>query len=308
MKTKFYLCETCGNVIVKFIDSKVNVVCCGNQMHELIPSTEDSAREKHLPVVDLGEKGTVKVKVGSQLHPMTPDHHISFIYLETEHGGQVKYLMPDEAPEAVFFSCKDKPVAVYEYCNIHGLWKTEIPESCTRKSCCRKSSLGIMLASLLCLFSCSCSGQKVDNSTVANLDLGRYLGSWYEIARFDHSFERGLTHAKAEYALTNNGKISVTNSGIKDGEPKIASGKAKTTDKSGLLRVSFFGPFYSDYRVMMLSDDYNYALVGSGSSKYLWILSRTPVVPQDVLGKILSVASNRGYDISKLIWVDHSAQ
>lgn len=137
MATKFYLCTTCGNVVIKFIDSGVEIECCGQKMQELIPSTSDSAMEKHLPVVKCEPNGTIRVKVGSVPHPMTPDHHISFIYLETEHGGQVKYLMPGEAPEAVFNSCKDKPVAVYEYCNIHGLWKTELHEDCFKKSCCR---------------------------------------------------------------------------------------------------------------------------------------------------------------------------
>lgn len=136
MTTKFYLCTTCGNVIFKFIDSGVDVDCCGHQMLELIPSTNDSVKEKHLPVVECHLNGAIKVKVGSIPHPMTPEHHISFIYLETEHGGQIKYLMPDEAPEAVFHECKDKPVAVYEYCNIHGLWKTEIKDTCEKKSGC----------------------------------------------------------------------------------------------------------------------------------------------------------------------------
>ncbi len=94
-------------------------------MQELIPKTDDSAaKEKHLPVVESRPDGTILVKVGSVQHPMVPEHHISFIYLETEHGGQMKILMPDEAPEAVFSPGTDKPVAVYEYCNIHGLWKT----------------------------------------------------------------------------------------------------------------------------------------------------------------------------------------
>lgn len=166
--------------------------------------------------------------------------------------------------------------------------------------------MSIMIASILCLAPCTCKGQKFDNSTIKSFDLERYLGSWYEIARFDHSFERGLTHAKAFYSLNGNGTISVTNSGLKNGKFKISKGKAKTTDTIGLIRVSFFGPFYSDYRVMMLSDDYNYALVGSGSQKYLWILSRTPKIPDDVLKQILTVASDRGYDTGKLIWVDQS--
>ena len=162
----------------------------------------------------------------------------------------------------------------------------------------------ILLTSLFCFAPCACTGQKVDNTTVGALDLGLYLGDWYEIARFDHSFERGLTHAKAHYSLNEDGSVTVINSGIKNGKEKMARGKAITTDTAGLLRVSFFGPFFSDYRVMMLDDGYNYALIGSGSPKYLWILSRTPKVPQEVMDKILDVARGRGYDTGKLIWVE----
>lgn len=164
--------------------------------------------------------------------------------------------------------------------------------------------MSILITSLLCLAPCSCKAQEVDNSTVKSLDLERYLGSWYEIARFDHRFERGLTNAKAYYSLNTDGTISVTNCGMRNGKQKTSIGKAKLTDKSGLLRVSFFGPFYSDYRVMMLSKDYSYALVGSKSSKYLWILSRTPELPENTLQIILDVASGRGYDTDKLIWVE----
>lgn len=154
------------------------------------------------------------------------------------------------------------------------------------------------------LFSISCMGQKVDNSTVAVPILGNYLGTWYEIARFDHIFERGMTYATARYSLMEDGKIRVTNSGIKDAKIKTSIGKAKLTDTSGRLRVSFFGPFYSDYRVMMLSDDYKYALVGSKSPNYLWILSRTPDVPDEILENIISEARSRGYNTNKLIWVE----
>ncbi|MCQ2156012.1 MAG: lipocalin family protein [Bacteroidales bacterium] len=167
-----------------------------------------------------------------------------------------------------------------------------------------KKIMSLLIASILGLASCSCSGQKVDNSTVGSLDLYKYLGTWYEIARFDHSFERGLTYAKATYSVNTDGTINVRNSGMKNGKYKVSKGKAKLTDTVGLLRVSFFGPFYSDYRVMMLSDDYNYALVGSGNAKYLWILSRTPKVADDILTQILSTATSRGYDTSKLIWVE----
>lgn len=161
-----------------------------------------------------------------------------------------------------------------------------------------------IFASMIAILLAGCgNAQKVDNTPVAALDLQRYLGDWYEIARFDHSFERGLEFCKANYAMKENGKIAVTNTGIKEGKPKTSNGKAKTTDTPGLLRVSFFGPFYSDYRVMLLDDNYQWALVGSGSAKYLWILSRTPELPKETLDTILAEARRRGYDTSKLIWV-----
>ena len=147
------------------------------------------------------------------------------------------------------------------------------------------------------------SGPKVDNTPVAALDLNRYLGEWYEIARFDHSFERGVEQAKANYTLNEDGTIKVVNSGVKDGKPKTAIGKGKRTDTSALLRVSFFGPFYADYRVMMIDEGYTYALVGSGSADYLWMLSRTRVLPDATKSELLSEAKRRGYDTDKLIWV-----
>ena len=147
------------------------------------------------------------------------------------------------------------------------------------------------------------SGPKVDNTPVSALDLNRYLGEWYEIARFDHSFERGVEQAKANYTQNADGTIKVVNSGIKNGKPKTAIGKGKTTDTPGLLRVSFFGPFYADYRVMLIDKGYSHALVGSGSADYLWILSRTPSLPENVKSELLAEAQRRGYDTDKLIWV-----
>ena len=148
------------------------------------------------------------------------------------------------------------------------------------------------------------SGPKVDNTPVAALDLNRYLGEWYEIARFDHSFERGIVQAKANYTLNEDGTIKVVNSGVKDGKPKTAIGKGKMTDTPGLLRVSFFGPFYADYRVMLIDKEYTCALVGSGSADYLWILSRTPGLPETAKSELLAEAKRRGYDTGKLIWVE----
>lgn len=147
------------------------------------------------------------------------------------------------------------------------------------------------------------SGPKVDNTPVAALDLKRYLGEWYEIARFDHSFERGIEQAKAVYTLNEDGTIKVENSGIKDGKPKTVIGKGKRTNEPALLRVSFFGPFYADYRVMKIDAEYTCALVGSGGADYLWILSRTSILPEATKSELLDEAKRRGYDTDKLIWV-----
>lgn len=161
----------------------------------------------------------------------------------------------------------------------------------------------ILTLSVLLSLLVGCSKLTVDNSVVNNFDLNRYLGSWYEIARFDHKFERGMEHTKALYVLRDDGKVDVLNTGIKDGSPSEAKGIAKLTDTPSLLRVSFWGPFYSDYRVMLIDDDYQYALVGSGSDNYLWILSRTPQISGETKDKILAEAKRRGYDTDKLIWV-----
>ena len=124
MATKFYKCNHCGNVVEKVVDSKVPVVCCGEKMVELIPNTVDASNEKHVPVVTRLDDYRIKVEVGSVAHPMTPEHHIAFIYVETENGG-IRVNLKDK-PEAVVCVCTEKPIAVYEYCNLHGLWKTEL--------------------------------------------------------------------------------------------------------------------------------------------------------------------------------------
>ncbi len=165
-----------------------------------------------------------------------------------------------------------------------------------------------LLACVVGLLSACEASTKVDNSTVKSVDLSRYVGSWYEIARFDHSFERGLDYAMARYTLREDGKIDVLNTGIKDGRAKDAKGIAKTTDVSGLLRVSFFGPFFGDYRIMMLDPDYQYVLVGGNNAKFLWILSRTPELDEATKTLILAEAERRGYDTNKLIWVKQNKQ
>lgn len=157
----------------------------------------------------------------------------------------------------------------------------------------------IFIFTLIGLF----SSNKIDNQPVA-IDLNKYLGKWYEIARFDHSFERDMQNVTAEYILEPDGNIKVINQGYRDGKFKESIGKAKTTDISGLLRVSFFMNFYSDYRVLMIDNDYQYVLVGGNSPKYLWILSRTPQLNNDILQRIINVAKEKGYDTDKLIFVE----
>ncbi len=148
-----------------------------------------------------------------------------------------------------------------------------------------------------------------DNTPIRSFDLSRYLGAWYEIARFDHSFERGLSGVTADYYLRDDGKVDVVNSGWKDDDYKVASGKARQPDPEkdpAHLEVSFFLFFYSDYNVLMLDDLYQVALVGSRSQDYLWILSRTPQISNVVKEAFVAEARRRGYDTSKFIWVDQS--
>lgn len=123
--TRFYICKHCGNIIGMIHSSGVPIICCGEEMAELKANTVDASQEKHVPVVTV-DGNKVTVKIGSVPHPMLEEHYITWVYLQTEKGGQRKCLKPGEAPEAVFTLIGDKPVAAFEYCNIHGLWKTEI--------------------------------------------------------------------------------------------------------------------------------------------------------------------------------------
>ena len=165
-------------------------------------------------------------------------------------------------------------------------------------------AFALLISSMVGLTGCRSTRQSVDLTPVTNVDLPRYLGQWYEIARFDHWFERGMSHTKANYAMREDGHIQVVNSGLKDGKIKTSTGKAKRTDQQGLLRVSFFWPFFGDYRILWLDDDYQHALVGGGDPSYLWILSRTSTIDLSIKNSILAEARRRGYDTDKLIWVE----
>ena len=145
----------------------------------------------------------------------------------------------------------------------------------------------------------------IDQTTVKELDLNRYLGTWYEIARFPHSFEKNLVGVTATYSLRKDGKIQVLNQGFKNtlqGERSKAIGKAKIPDQlePGKLKVSFFWIFYADYFVLELDQNYQYAMIGSSSDKYFWILCRTPQMDSATYEMLLEKARKRGYDLAKL--------
>ena len=125
MTNKFYICRHCGNLIGMVNDAGVPMSCCGEKMEVLVPNSVDASNEKHVPVVSI-EGDVVHVKVGEVAHPMVEEHFIQWVYLHTERGGQRKSLKPGEAPEVSFTLNGDKALAVYEYCNLHGLWVKEI--------------------------------------------------------------------------------------------------------------------------------------------------------------------------------------
>lgn len=169
----------------------------------------------------------------------------------------------------------------------------------------RKQQRRMLLLALTLLFGLlayESIGQDIDRTRVEKFDLQSFLGRWYEIARLDHRFERGMTDVVAEYKMLPNGKIEVINSGLKDGKRSVARGKAKLTDTPAHLRVSFFWFFYADYNILAMGDSGEWALIGSHSPKFLWILSRTPTLPEATLQHIVAIARERGYDTSKLIY------
>lgn len=125
MTNKFYICRHCGNLIGMVHDAGVPMVCCGQKMEALVPNTVDASNEKHVPVVEI-DGDLVNVKIGSVEHPMEPEHFIQWVYVLTEQGGQRKNLQPGQAPAVSFNLNGDKALAVYEYCNLHGLWMTKL--------------------------------------------------------------------------------------------------------------------------------------------------------------------------------------
>jgi superoxide reductase len=122
---KFYICRHCGNIISMIEDSGVPVSCCGEEMEELVPNTVDASGEKHIPVAGLNGD-VLTVNVGSVDHPMAEEHFIQWVYVQTDKGGQRKNLLPGSDPNVTFILGGDKPIAVYAYCNLHGLWKSSL--------------------------------------------------------------------------------------------------------------------------------------------------------------------------------------
>ncbi|HHT87260.1 MAG TPA: desulfoferrodoxin [Clostridiales bacterium] len=125
-ETKFYICKHCGNFVGMINCSGVPMLCCGEEMTALVPNTVDASHEKHVPVAEIKD-GVLNVKIGSIPHPMTEEHHIAWIYVEYANGGQRKCFKVGDEPEMNFCLCEnEKPIAVYEYCNLHGLWKATL--------------------------------------------------------------------------------------------------------------------------------------------------------------------------------------
>jgi apolipoprotein D and lipocalin family protein len=161
----------------------------------------------------------------------------------------------------------------------------------------------LFILSLLSLFFFGCSKHYAPLKTVEKVDLNAYLGTWYEIARYEHFFEKGCSDVSATYTLKDNGDINVLNQCTKvDGLSK-ANGVAYATDATNAkLKVSFFRPFYGNYWILMLGDKYEYALVGEESREYLWILSRTKKLDDAVIKMILNKLPELGYTADILIW------
>lgn len=165
-----------------------------------------------------------------------------------------------------------------------------------------------LLALLAALTLGGCLGMPKNVKPVTGFELNRYLGKWHEIARLDHSFERGMEQVTAEYSLREDGGVAVRNRGFLTAkqEWKEAEGKAFFVEEpgTGYLKVSFFGPFYGSYVIFELDkENYQYAFVSGPDNSYLWLLARTPTVDDKLLARFVAQAEQLGFDTSKLIYV-----
>lgn len=170
--------------------------------------------------------------------------------------------------------------------------------------------LRLALAAMLASALTACTGIPEGVEPVGDFDIERYLGTWYEVARLDHRFERGLTNVTATYTLREDGGVDVVNRGYRaaKGEWDSAEGKAYFVgeDRVGRLKVSFFGPFYGAYNVFELDrDGYRYAMVAGPNQSYLWILAREPDLPEEILERLVAHAGSLGFDTAELIYVEH---
>jgi apolipoprotein D and lipocalin family protein len=143
---------------------------------------------------------------------------------------------------------------------------------------------------------------------VPHVELNRYLGKWYEIAHLPARFQEGCSETTATYTLAENGSINVLNECTRNGKVKQAKGKAKVVDKSRIakLTVTFFRPFYGDYWIIKLGDNYDYSVVGTPNRKYFWILSRTPQMDEKLLSELIEYAKSKGFNIQNLIRRSHN--
>ncbi|CFQ38122.1 outer membrane lipoprotein Blc [Yersinia bercovieri] len=167
------------------------------------------------------------------------------------------------------------------------------------------SKLSVLMATLLSV-ACSVTPPK-DVKIVDNFQLPRYLGTWYEIARLDHSFERGLDHVTANYSPRDDGGVKVINRGYNANKQQWQESVGKAyfigSPQQASLKVSFFGPFYGGYNVIDLDDEYQHALIAGPNRDYLWILSRTPTIDSQTRDRLVAVAKNYGFPVEDLIWV-----
>ena len=155
----------------------------------------------------------------------------------------------------------------------------------------------------------ACTGHPDNIKPVKGFDLGKYLGTWYEVARLDHSFERGMQQVTATYSMRDDGGVRVINRGFDTHKKRWenAEGKAYFVDDedTGYLKVSFFGPFYGAYVVFELDSAYQYAFVAGNDYDYLWLLSRTPEVSPAIKQRFVQLAKDKGFAVDELIWVQH---
>ncbi|MET4080472.1 apolipoprotein D and lipocalin family protein [Pedobacter sp. UYP30] len=169
------------------------------------------------------------------------------------------------------------------------------------------ASSAVLLAGLSTVLMSGCVSIPKNATAVQPFIVHKYLGKWYEIARFDYRFEKNLNNVTAEYSLNDDGSIKVTNRGfdVKQDKWKETIGKAQPVKNSdeARLKVSFFGPFYAGYNVVKIDKEYKYALVAGNNLDYLWILSREKTIPEDIKEAYVKAAQEIGYDTNKLVWV-----